>query len=161
MKTANALLGSALHEMKTTPHIIDGQASGLSQPNQADGQGDANRSRPHSAARFSKRDPLSLEAVRRRFRELVVKEALGESAPGDREKLDRYQALLRYRPSAEERSAEIRFRWRVERAMKTLGTLRYKAEQATATTDAPTRGAVAPGSSADNEALNGGGGTPQ
>lgn len=61
--------------------------------------------------------------MRERFHDLVVKHALDEATPAELSKLDRYQALLRYKPSPEERRAEVLFRWETEQALKQLKRL--------------------------------------
>lgn len=59
-----------------------------------------------------------LRKVRARFHELVIAEALGKSAVGDREKLDRYQALLGAPISRESIAFRARLEYQTERQLK-------------------------------------------
>ena len=59
-----------------------------------------------------------MAAVRRRWHELVVKEALGTITAAEHAKLERYQVLVRYKPSADERRHEARMRYDTERLLK-------------------------------------------
>lgn len=63
----------------------------------------------------------------RRFHELAVRDALGEATPVEILKLNRYQALLRYKPSAGERREWEIMMWNVTRAMKLLRKLEHEA----------------------------------
>lgn len=62
-------------------------------------------------------------AVRQRWHELVVKEALGTITKEEQSKLERYQVLVRAKPSAAERSAEAWRQYQIDTAMKQLKRL--------------------------------------
>lgn len=81
-----------------------------------------NDAKRHSMHRMGKR----MDAVRRRWHELVVKESIGTITSDEHHKLDRYQALLRYKPSAEERKHESRRRYEVEQMQKQVRRLLHE-----------------------------------
>jgi hypothetical protein len=63
----------------------------------------------------------------RRWRELVAKEALGTITADEQAKLERYQMLLRHKPSADERRHEACMRYDTKRMMKLTRRLLHEA----------------------------------
>lgn len=77
---------------------------------------------------FAASHGLALGAARRRFRALAILEAVGKASAAERNKLDRYQALLREKPSREMVSLWARQDWEHRCLMKMAGCV-FRAAQ--------------------------------